>query len=132
MARLVMVVLLTLCACTAAPSGDSDSGDDASPMAVDTEGRKVAQWQFAGKEPGPDDREFEVQVAWIACTGSAKPDDPQPVIEYGEETIALTVWAIPPKGKFFTCPGNPPVTMTVTLTESVGDREVVPGPEEPY
>jgi hypothetical protein len=135
--RLTLVavaLLLTLGACTDAPSDPPPAGDaGVTPTAeVDTEGRKVAQWQFAGQEPGPDDREFDVQVAWIACASGAKAEDPQPVVEYGEDTVTLTVWAIPPEGNAFECPGNPPVTVTVTLTEPLGDREVVPGPEEPY
>lgn len=130
---LVAVTLwLSLGACTDGSSGQTADGPGTSPTAqVDTEGRKVAEWQFAGEEPGPDVREFDVQVAWIDCTGGAKPVDPQPVVEYEEDIVTLTVWAIPPKGNAFTCPGNPPVTVTVRLTESLGDREVVPGPEEP-
>ena len=30
------------------------------------------------------------------------------------------------------CQGNPPVTVTVRLSEPLGDRDVVPGTEEPY
>lgn len=64
--------------------------------------------------------------------GGAQAEDALPVVEYGEDTVTLTVWAIPPAGDAFECPGNPPVTVTVTLAEPLGDREVVPGPEDPY
>ena len=77
----LVALVLSMGACTDAPS-DPTSGGDAgmtSAAEVDTEGRKVAQWQFAGQEPSPDDRQFDVQVAWIACTSGAKAEDPQPV-----------------------------------------------------
>lgn len=112
-------LLLAVAACTDAPSDPEPEGDaEATSTEVNTEGRKVAQWEFAGAEPGPDDREFDVQVAWIECTSGAKPEDPQPAVEYGEDTFTLTVWAIPPEGNDFTCQGNPPVNVTVTLTEA--------------
>jgi hypothetical protein len=129
-----VALLLTLGACTEAQTGPTPAGDvgTTSTAEVDTEGRKVAQWEFAGQEPGPDDRQFDVQVAWIACAGGAQAEDPQPVVEYVEGTVTLTVWAIPPKGKIFTCQSNPTVTVTVTLTEPLGDRQVVPGSENPW
>jgi hypothetical protein len=131
---LVVTLLLAVGACTDAPSDSGPEGGagTTSTAEVDTEGRKVAQWQFAGEKPGPDAREFDVQVTWITCTGGARAEDPQPVVEYGEDAVTLTVWAIPPEGNAFTCPGNSPVTVTVTLSEPLGDREVVPGLEEPY
>ncbi len=133
-AWVAVTLLLSVGACADGLSSQTaeDEPGTTTTAEVDTDGRKVAHWQFAGKEPRPEDREFDVQVAWIACTGGAKAQDPQPVVEYGEDIAILTVWAIPPEGNAHTCQGNPPVTVTVTMTEPLGDREVVPGPEKPY
>lgn len=125
------LLVLALAACT----GGAETASTPTPSATSTvnvTGREPVAWKLTDGQPAPSATAVEVEAAWRACTGGVQPDDPQPVITYGADNITVTIWAIPPKGRNHTCPGNPSVRLTVSLTEPVGDRLVVQGSEVPY
>ena len=126
-------LLLALAACSGGNSGEAADSANASPTPTfDVEGRKPAAWKLVGRKPAASDTEFDVAAAWIECTSGSEPEDPLPAVAYDETTISVTIWAVPPSGNAFDCQGNPSVTITVDLTEAVGDRTIVQGPETPY
>jgi hypothetical protein len=126
-------LLMALAACSGGNSGEAADGATASPTPTfDVEGRKPVAWKLVGPKPAPSDTEIEVVAAWIECTSGSEPEDPLPAVAYDETTISVTIWAALPSGNAFDCQGNPSVTVTVDLTEAVGDRTIVQGPETPY
>jgi len=132
-------MVLTLAACTAASTEPNtpdttvpDSTADSTPS-LDTADKAVTTWKFIrGDEPESTDEAFEVQATWGACNGGVGPKDPQPVVKYSAETLTLTVWANTPEPGAHRCQANPWIPVTVNLTEPLGDRDVVAGPERPY
>jgi hypothetical protein len=109
------------------------AGDNASPKpSFVVEGRKPVAWKLVGPQPAAADTKITVEAAWRDCTGGSEPEDPQPAVAYFEDTISVTIWAIPPAGKNFTCQGNPSIPVTIDLSEPVGHRTIVQGPEKPY
>lgn len=130
------LLMVVAAACLLVSSCSSDSAEPQSAASpdptFDVSGREVAQWKLAPGELTPSDQEVDVLISWVTCTSAAKPRDPQAVLQYGEQDVTLTVWAVPPEGNAFECPANPWVPVTVQLDQPLGDRAIVPGPEKPY
>jgi hypothetical protein len=67
---------------------------------------------------------------WQGCTSGAEVEAPKPEVTYSATQVSLTVWGTPPAGNSFSCQGNPPIELTVPLTEPLGNRSVVQGATE--
>ena len=83
----------------------------------------------------PDSTTLRILVSEAGCSGAADPTErmrPPEVIETDTE-IRIAVAVVPPDGPQ-TCPGNPPVPLTIELSAPIGDRAVLDGirvPPEP-
>ena len=123
------ILVIDLSGCAAQGGGGTPgaaSSTGASP--VNTAGRGAAMWAFSkGFTPTPAATVLKVEVSWRGCAGGAPVKDPQPVVSYSTSQVTLTVWGVPPDGNAFNCQGNPTTTLTVPLTEQLGDRTVVQG-----
>jgi hypothetical protein len=120
-AAVILLFAVTSCSDTSSPA-----------PTFDVDGRKPVAWKLVGPQPASSDTKIKVEAAWIECTSGSEPDDPKPAIAYGENTISITIWAIPPAGDAFDCQGNPSIPVTISLNEPVGDRDIVQGHEKPY
>jgi hypothetical protein len=101
-----------------------------SPTADDAE---VAPWEPApGADLTPAATRIEVLVNERACSGgtSAEGRIAPPTIEYGPETVAITLAVIPVTGDA-PCPSNPDTPFTVELDEPLGDRTLLDGGTSP-
>jgi hypothetical protein len=100
------------------------------PTADDAE---VAPW-----EPAPDAdltpaaTSIEVLVNERACASgtSAEGRIAPPTVEYGPDTVTITLAVIPVTGGA-DCPGNPDTPFTVELDEPLGDRTLLDGGTSP-
>jgi hypothetical protein len=90
-----------------------------------------ADWMLdpAFPDPAPADTELHLQVTERACTGASEIGDrlvgPEIRETDGEVIVAFAV--LPLEGDVFTCPGNPPLAVTVTLDAPLGDRVLADG-----
>ena len=113
-----VVAGLALAAALALTS-DSDDGP-ASPF----------DWELApGTELTPATDSLEVIATERACTGGEAPGNRlrEPVVRYTESSVILAISADALPDGFYTCPGNPPVSVVVELSEPLGDRSLVEG-----
>lgn len=111
-----------------------EGGDDAAPQGP---GEVVV-----GIDPAtpldPSATSFVLWVAELACAGEAPPAEERllgPEVDQRADAIVVDVAvALPPPredGKYQTCPGSPPVEVTIELDEPLGDRPVLDGNQEP-
>lgn len=100
------------------------------PTAGDAE---VAPWELApGADLSPAATRIEVLVHEQGCASgtSAEGRIAPPTIEYGPETVIITLAVIPVTGGA-TCPGNPDTPFTVELDQPLGDRTLLDGGTTP-
>jgi hypothetical protein len=83
--------------------------------------------------PGPDDTELHVLVSGTACSGGEPVNERLigPQVEVTDDEVLVAFAATPLPNGAYTCPGNPPTPVVVTLDEPVGDRTVVDAPSLP-
>ena len=77
-------------------------------------------------------------VAELACAGGAPPAEERligpEVDEQPDAVVVAVAVALPPPredGRYQTCPGSPPVEVTIELDEPLGDRPVLDGSQDP-
>jgi hypothetical protein len=94
----------------------------------------VADWWLdpSFPAPGPEATTLQVLVLEQACASGTAPDGriAQPEVVYATDTITITIGVRRSKGDQ-SCPGNPPVPLTVALTEPLGDRTLLDGSRLP-
>jgi hypothetical protein len=100
------------------------------PRFVEGQGLGAAEWVLAPNPPlGPDTQTVDVLVTERACTGSQSADGrivgPDEFFLTDAVVLVFAVNPLPPG--VYSCPGNPPSLVTVTLSEPLGDRRLVDG-----
>ena len=96
------------------------------PSTLDTTGYAGVAWHFQpGFEPSKTTEELYVAAFWRGCANGVAPVNPRPVVSYSRGTVTLGIWAVPPTGLSFNCPGGKEVDMTIPLSEPVGPRVVL-------
>ena len=94
-------------------------------------GGSAATWYLdpAAPAPGPDDTSFVAMVTERACSSGRDISDilMPPVIEYGAETVAVSLYVEPFPGLAANCIGTMPTRFTIALGEPLGDRRLVDG-----
>lgn len=86
-------------------------------------------WRIdAGSPPATGSSAFPVEVMERACASGQAADGriADPIIEYGEDAITITIPVRPVEGGA-TCPSNPWTRFVVELDEPVGDRRLLDG-----
>jgi hypothetical protein len=98
------------------------------------DGMMASPWELdpALPPPGSDDAEVEVLVHEIACASgrSAAGRVRPPHIVYGASTIEIAITVTPAEGGQ-TCPGNPPTPFLITLSERLGNRQLLDSGRQP-
>lgn len=81
----------------------------------------------------PETTEIKGFVMETACASGQSPEGRvnDPVIEYGAESVTVTFTIVSPPGDAQDCPSNPEFPVTVTLTEPLGERELLDGGSNP-
>lgn len=82
--------------------------------------------------PDPAASVLRVGVNELACTGSRDPSPHlrEPVLVETQETVVVYWTSTPPEGAQ-ACPGNPTVSREITLSEPLGERQVLDGSRWP-
>lgn len=94
---------------------------------------QVAPWEPApGAALTPDTTRIDVLVNERACASgtSAEGRIAPATVEYGPETVTITLAVIPVTGPA-ACPGNPDTPFTIELDEPLGDRTLLDGGTTP-
>lgn len=100
-----------------APVGEPSDGPQGDP----------ATWVLVHPDQvGPDSTEITIGVTRLDCNGGVTGEALEPVVEYTESELVIRALVAPidtdlPR----TCPGNDQVPVVVTLTEPIGDRDLV-------
>jgi hypothetical protein len=94
-----------------------------------------ASWALAeGQELDAETEQFVARVTEMNCASGQSSEGRivGPKVEYGDDAIIVT-FAVrpPPGGEFHTCQGNPPTLVLVTLSEPLGDRQLLDGHVDP-
>lgn len=86
--------------------------------------RSPATWELV-KQPSPDDTKLVVDATERACASGRQltERDVRSDVSYGEDAITIVVSADSLVGG--ECPDNPPVRLTISLHEPIGDRELL-------
>lgn len=73
--------------------------------------------------------ELPVAVTELACTGATPCDDRllPPIVDDLPEALVLTFSVMPLPPGNYTCPGNPPALVDVSLPTPIGDRAILDG-----
>jgi hypothetical protein len=102
---------------------------DCRPRPLITHGLGSSEWRIdADSHPARGSSTFPIEVMERACA-SGQPADGRiadPIVEYGEDAITITIPVRPVEGGA-TCPGNPWTAFVVELDEPVGDRLLLDG-----
>ncbi|WP_053204852.1 hypothetical protein [Jiangella muralis] len=93
------------------------------------DGLDPVEWRLPGDQPSPDATSVTILAHEIGCSSGQPADDrlAEPIVEYHEDTVDITLRITPPEGEVFTCIGNPETAVTVELDEPLGDRELRDG-----
>jgi hypothetical protein len=93
------------------------------------DGLDPVQWRLPGEQPPADATSVTILATEIGCSSGQSADDrlAEPIVEYHEDAVVITMRVTPPEGEFFNCVGNPESTVTVQLDEPLGDRELRDG-----
>lgn len=93
----------------------------------------VATWEPTPEaDLAPDVTEIPLLVNERACASGEPANDriPEPDIDYGTDTVTVTIRVIPrPGGQ--DCPSNPDTPYTLILDEPLGDRDLLDGGQDP-
>lgn len=73
----------------------------------------------------PEATTIEIQVSRLACSGGTTGDVLPPVVTYESDRILVKAAAVPLPDGMYGCPGNDTVAQTVTLTEPLGERQLI-------
>ncbi|PZF84016.1 hypothetical protein [Jiangella anatolica] len=90
------------------------------------DGLDPADWRLPGEQPPPDATAVTILAYEIDCS-SGQPADGRladPIVEYQDDAVVITMRIEPPEGELLTCVGNPETPVTVELDEPLGDREL--------
>lgn len=104
-------------------------GGECQPERFFDDGLEPARWRLPGEQPSADATSVPILATEIACS-SGQPAGgrlAEPLVEYREDAVVITMRVTPPEGEFFTCAGNPETAVTVELDEPLGDRELRDG-----
>ncbi|MEM8903470.1 MAG: hypothetical protein AAGF02_07205 [Actinomycetota bacterium] len=84
------------------------------------------------RQPDPTSTELPLQIIEMACAGGQAPDGREivPVVTETATAVEVIVLVEGVVGGA-SCPGNPPVSITVELDEPLGDRVVLDGSIQP-
>lgn len=103
--------------------------DDCLPRPLITHGLGNSEWRIHGESPpAPASSSFGIEVMEHECA-SGRPADGRiadPIVEYGEDAITITVSVRRVEGGA-TCPGNPWTPFVLDLHEPIGDRLLLDG-----
>jgi hypothetical protein len=104
-------------------------GGECQPERFFGDGLDPVQWRLPGEPPPADATTVTILATEIGCSGGQSADDrlAEPIVEYQEDAVVITMRVTPPEGGAFTCVGNPDSTVTVQLDEPLGDRELRDG-----
>lgn len=93
------------------------------------DGLDPVQWRLPDGLPSPDATSVTILATEIGCSSGQSADSrlAEPIVEYHEDAVDITLRITPPEGEFFTCIGNPETAVTVELDEPLGDRELRDG-----
>jgi hypothetical protein len=104
--------------------------DDCQPRPLITHGLGSSEWRVdAGSTPTRRSSSFPIEVMEHECA-SGRPADGRiadPIVEYGEGAITITVPVRRVEGGIATCPGNPWTPVVLALDEHIGDRLLLDG-----
>ncbi len=110
-------------------SGFSSGACD--PGVVLPPGLGEASWVLdpAADPPGPDSRSVAVLVSELDCTGGSEIGERLvgPEVSESEDQVVIAFAVVPLEGGAFTCPSNPPRSVTVELSAPLGDRVLADG-----
>jgi len=121
-----VVLLVTSCSSTGVKSSTMTSSSE--PSVVDTTGLAAMHWEYRqGFQPAAATRELELNVHWVGCASGVAPVDPKPVVRLTPDHVYISVWAVPPAGRAFNCQSNKAVDISVSLSETLGSRDVAQG-----
>jgi hypothetical protein len=81
---------------------------------------------------GDDSTSLQVRVSEIECTGARDPIPflNEPDVVETPDTVTIS-WTTTPMEGAATCPGNPPVNRSITLSAPLGNRQVLDGSSYP-
>ncbi|RIQ11657.1 hypothetical protein [Jiangella rhizosphaerae] len=104
-------------------------GGGCEPQRFFADGLNPVDWRLPGEQPPPEATSVTILASEIGCSSGQPADDrlAEPIVEYHEDAVDITLRVAPPEGEFFTCVGNPETTVTVQLDEPLGDRELRDG-----
>ena len=109
--------------------GFSGYVSDCQPRPLVTHGLGSSEWRVDGDSP-PMSRasSFPVEIVEHACANGRPADGriSDPIVEYGEDAITITIPVRPVEGGA-TCPGNPWTPFVVELDEPIEDRRLLDG-----
>lgn len=98
------------------------------------EGASVGLWfRSRGQDYEATTKSIKVDVFEQSCSGGSPPTGRvlAPQVEYLSDSIVVTYFIKDQPG-VFGCPGAPPVTRILRLSEPIGDRTVVDGSSYPF
>ncbi len=133
---LAVLTLFLVAACgtstsSAAPSMPPSEAPSAEPSAA---GAGPATWWVAGGAPlAPETTEIDGILMETSCASGQSPEGRvnDPVIDYGAEAVTVTFTVVPPPGDAHDCPSNPEFPVTITLSEPLGERQLLDGGSTP-
>ena len=103
--------------------------DDCRPRPLITHGLGSSTWRVTrGARPASGSSSFPIEVMERECA-SGRPADGRiadPIVEYGEDAITITVPVRHVEGDA-TCPGNPWTPFVLELDQPIGDRRLLDG-----
>jgi hypothetical protein len=87
------------------------------------------EWRLDGGRPAPDATSVPILATELGCSNGRPADDRlgDPIVEYREDAVVITMRVAPPEGTSFECRDNPAAEVTVQLDEPLGDRELRDG-----
>lgn len=95
-----------------------------------THGLGQSDWRIdGGSPPTSGSSSFPVEVMEHGCA-SGRPANgriAEPLVQYGEDAITITIPVHPVQASAVTCPGNPWTPFVVELSEPIGDRLLLDG-----
>lgn len=83
-----------------------------------------AIWTLAS-ELAPESTSVEIDVSRLECSSGVTGELFPPTVSYESERVLIKVTAVPLPDGGYECPSNDLVSVTVTLSEPLGDRDLI-------
>ncbi|MBB5786770.1 hypothetical protein [Jiangella mangrovi] len=107
-----------------------ESSSTCEPELAFDDGLQPAEWALAGQEPGPDSTAIEIRVSSaVGCAGDLSVEGrlADVVVDERDDAVLIAPRLHPLPPGSFACQRTEPASLTVELTEPLGDRQILDG-----